>query len=81
MSDKNEKVIAGLLRERDALTATGKTERVAQVDEQLKIYGYSFPEEKAAEKPPAEGKSQGDPKQRAPQGRSTEQRQNTSKDS
>ncbi|MET9952384.1 hypothetical protein ABZ135_12655 [Streptomyces sp. NPDC006339] len=51
MSDEpltEDTMIAALLREREGLAQRGLDERVAQVDEQLKLRGY---------KPPARGKS------------------------
>ncbi|MFF5977169.1 hypothetical protein ACFY7C_37355 [Streptomyces sp. NPDC012769] len=51
MSDEpltEDTMIAALLREREGLVQRGLDERVAQVDEQLKLRGY---------KPPARGKS------------------------
>jgi hypothetical protein len=61
---KDERMIAALLRERAGLAGQGKTDRVAQVDEQLKFYGYE-----SEEKP--------DPKKQAPQGRSAQPKQQT----
>ncbi len=37
----DQNMIAGLLREREAYVRSDNTERVAQVDEQLKHYGYT----------------------------------------
>lgn len=37
---RDEKMIAALQRERTAYVARGDTDRVRQVDEQLKHYGY-----------------------------------------
>ncbi len=45
---RDENMIAGLLRERAALATTGNADRVAQVDEQLKHYGYDGDPEKDA---------------------------------
>lgn len=39
-TDRDEKMVAALLREREGLAAAGKTDRVAQVDEQLQHYGH-----------------------------------------
>lgn len=61
-SPENDRLIAALLRERSGLEAFGKTDRVAQIDEQLAHYGYK-PEEKA------------DAKKQAPQGRSAAPKQ------
>lgn len=63
---RNEKMIAALRREREGLAALGKTDRVAQVDEQLKYYGYQ---------PDDEGKAV---RTQLPQGRSTKPTQVTS---
>ncbi|GAA4999503.1 hypothetical protein [Streptomyces siamensis] len=49
-------MVAALLREREGLVQSGLTDRVAQVDEQLRLHGY---------KPTADGKSS------APTSRST----------
>lgn len=51
---KNEAMIAALLRERHGLKLAGKEDRVKQVDEQLRHYGYSKSE---------------DPRKAAPEGR------------
>ena len=61
-------MVAALLRERESMVQSGLTDRVADVDEQLKAHGY---------KPPADGKTakpasrSTPPKDRRP--RSTEQ--------
>jgi hypothetical protein len=75
VSNDNERFISALLRERSSLESTGKTDRVAQVDAQLKEYGYTFPEKEAGKAPetpetPDAPKRSGDPKRQAPQGRS-----------
>lgn len=77
MSKDNERFIAALLRERSALESTGKTDRVAQVDAQLKEYGYTFPDKEAAKAPDTAEKSKADPKRQAPQGRTANQKQST----
>jgi len=53
------KAIAALLRERAGLVAAGKTDRVALVDEQLKLRGYVTDEEpkREARKQPPQGRS------------------------
>lgn len=77
MAEKNERMIAALLRERSGLASQGKTDRVAQVDEQLKFYGYE-PAETPAEESPAEAPvEKADPKKQAPQGRSAKPQQQT----
>ncbi len=49
MADQpNDNMIAALLRERAAYTRAGNTERAAQVDEQLKHYGYEGDADKDA---------------------------------
>lgn len=40
MSERYDNMIAALKRERAAYVAAGKTDRVEQVDEQLRHYGY-----------------------------------------
>ena len=40
MSGRDESMIAALKRERAAYAAAGDTDRVGQVDEQLRHYGY-----------------------------------------
>lgn len=60
MAETTDPMIAALLRERDGYIAQGKTDRVALVDEQLRLRGHetepdSKPDPdagKAAEKPP-----------------------------
>lgn len=49
--------VAALLRERAGLAAAGKADRVAQVDEQLVLYGYEPDEKQAARKQPPQGRS------------------------
>lgn len=53
----DDRMIAALLRERDGLVAQGKTERVAQVDEQLAHYGYTPEEKPEARKQAPQGRS------------------------
>lgn len=72
-AEVNEKTIAALLRERDALEGRGLDERVAQVDEELKNRGYKS-EGKIAVKPIAS------PQNQPPQGRSATPKQQTTKD-
>lgn len=47
----DDRMIAALLRERDGLTRRGLDDRVAQVDEQLKLHGHvtEDPEEARAQ--------------------------------
>lgn len=52
-----EKMIAALLRERAGLEAFSKTDRVAQVDEQLAHYGYTPEEKPEARKQAPQGRS------------------------
>lgn len=75
-----DRMVAALLRERDAYVRQGKPDRVAQVDEQLALRGYSPPKDdtddksgssdtgKGDDKPPASSKPQG---RRAPAKRTT----------
>jgi hypothetical protein len=58
-------MIAALLREREGLVSQGKTDRVSQVDEQLKLYGYEDAEANT--------------RKQAPQGRSAKPKQTTAK--
>jgi hypothetical protein len=39
----DDPIIAALLRERDGYVLAGRTDRAAQVDEQLAAYGYTDP--------------------------------------
>ncbi|MFF2331820.1 MULTISPECIES: hypothetical protein [unclassified Streptomyces] len=75
MSDEpmtEDTMIAALLREREGLVQRGLDDRVAQVDEQLKLRGYKptprgkAAQQKPAQKPAAEQKAEGEEK---PQGR------------
>lgn len=59
----DDRMIAALLRERDGLVAQGKTERVAQVDEQLALRGYTPEEKPEARKQAPQGRSATPPKQ------------------
>ncbi|MFE6816019.1 hypothetical protein [Streptomyces sp. NPDC057677] len=49
----DDTMIAALLRERDGLVQRGLTDRVKQVDEQLKLRGYKKPTAAKKEQPPA----------------------------
>lgn len=60
---EDKRMIAALLRERSALEQQGKDDRVAQVDEQLKLHGYKSDDEKPAAR------------KQAPQGRSSKPQQ------
>lgn len=62
----DDRMIAALLRERAGLVSLGKTDRVEQVDEQLKLYGYEPDGAKAATQ--EDGKPAA--RKQAPQGRS-----------
>jgi hypothetical protein len=53
-------MVAALLRERAGYVTRGLDDRVAQVDEQLKLHGHT-----------ADGKSQDDPQSEPPKGRQT----------
>ncbi|MET8401392.1 hypothetical protein [Streptomyces sp900116325] len=57
-------MIAGLLREREAYVQQGLDDRVAQVDEQLKLRGYQLPEEAAKKSAPSAKSSPTTPKGR-----------------
>lgn len=77
MAEAKEKMIAALRRERAGLVAQGKDERVKQVDEQLKLYGFTG-------NPEAEGQDSGERKVTAqearkqpPQGRTAKSQQTT----
>jgi hypothetical protein len=59
MTAATEELIAALLRERSGYLLAGRTDRAAQVDEQLAAYGYKAP----------------DPKREPPKGRSPRRRQ------
>lgn len=60
---RNDKMIAALQRERVGLVARGKEDRVAQVDEQLKLYGYV--EKETPRKQPPQGRSAKPPQETA----------------
>lgn len=74
------KMIAALRRERAALEQQGKTDRVAQVDEQLAHYGYT-PDDAKSDDKADDGKSGDDVKAAArkqpPQGRTAKPQQQT----
>lgn len=53
----DDKMIAALLRERAGLVSQGKDDRVAQVDEQLKLRGYREEDKPAARKQAPQGRS------------------------
>ncbi|MFC3454008.1 hypothetical protein [Amycolatopsis speibonae] len=72
--DTNDKTIAALLRERAALQQQGKTDRIEQVDAELKARGHETPKD---EKSADAAKSSEDPKRQAPQGRSANRQQTT----
>lgn len=63
---RDDRRIAGLLRERDALVSQGKDDRVEQVDEQLELFGYTVP---AKKDPPVPAPPK--PGGNVPQGRSS----------
>lgn len=67
-SPRNDKMIAALLRERSGLVAQQKADRVAQVDEQLKLYGYESGEGKS-------GGAKPEARKQPPQGRTTKPQQ------
>lgn len=69
-TQRNDKMIAALLRERAALVTQRKDDRVAQVDEQLKHFGYKG--DPAGE---SGGESRGDARKQPPQGRSAKPQQ------
>lgn len=64
-----DRQIAALLRERDALTRQGNTERVEQVDAELKARGH--------EPPATEDAAQERARREAPRGRRTQPQQQT----
>lgn len=64
----DDRMIAALLRERDGLKQRGLADRVAQVDEQLKLHGHVTEDAEAAK---AQVRKQ------PPQGRSSKPPQNT----
>jgi hypothetical protein len=77
----NDKQIAALLRERAGLVQAGKDDRVKQVDEQLKHYGYTGDGAAESAEPGKDEKASDDKAQQArkqaPQGRSTKPQQTT----
>lgn len=62
--------IAALLRERDGLANAGKTERVEQIDAELKVRGYEPPKSESKPAEVVETKKVEERKQ-PPQGRRT----------
>lgn len=70
----NDRMIAALRRERDALVQQGKTDRVKEVDAQLDHYGHKPDGAKSEAKGDGDGKGEVSRKQ-APQGRSTKPQQ------
>lgn len=50
--DEARKRIAGLLRERQGYVNRNLPDRIKQVDEQLKLYGYKSPVEETRRTPP-----------------------------
>ncbi|MBW8701881.1 hypothetical protein MBT84_19935 [Streptomyces sp. MBT84] len=46
-------MVAALLREREGLVQSGLTDRIASVDEQLKLHGYEPVDEKGASTKPS----------------------------
>jgi hypothetical protein len=68
---RNDRMIAALLRERAGLEAHGKSDRVEQVNEQLKAYGYETDEGTDDDKSAA--------RKQAPQGRSARPHQTGAK--
>lgn len=61
MATSDQNMIAALLRERDTYQRQGKTERVAQVDEQLARRGYT-PDD---QEPGPQGRTAKDPAQQS----------------
>lgn len=59
--EQRDKMIAALLREREGLAAAGKSDRIAQVDEQLQHHGYD-PKQKARDDRP-QGRTSTPPQQ------------------
>ncbi|MFI6700315.1 hypothetical protein ACIBJC_15280 [Streptomyces sp. NPDC050509] len=77
MSTRNETMVAALRRERAAYRSQGKSERVAQVDEQLRLLGHD-PDETDSGSVAPEGRTPADPGRQtaetaAPQDRGAEQ--------
>lgn len=73
--ESTDSMVAALLREREGLVQRGLKDRVAQVDEQLKLRGYK-PQRGGRQKPAADDKPPADTKKTAaeqsaqpPQGR------------
>lgn len=64
-------MVAALLREREGLTQSGLTDRIASVDEQLKLHGYEPPTDKKSA--PAAPASRSAP----PKGRKTRSSEST----
>jgi hypothetical protein len=52
MAKNNDALIAALLRERAGYVARDMSERVTQVDEQLRAYGYKSDSEETRKNPP-----------------------------
>ncbi|MGW4852217.1 hypothetical protein ACWEPZ_13430 [Streptomyces sp. NPDC004288] len=73
MSDEpqtDDTMVAALLRERDGLVQRGLTDRVKQVDEQLKLRGYKKPPAAKKEQPPTDPpQGPADPATAPPKGR------------
>lgn len=58
MTRDNEKMVAALLRERTAYKQAGKDDRVKQVDDQLKLYGYKSESTAEVRRTPPQGRSE-----------------------
>jgi hypothetical protein len=68
-----DSMVAALLREREGLAQRGLTDRVGEVDEQLKLRGYTPDGERTAEDAPetpeAPGDAESEKRSAAPKGR------------
>lgn len=58
MPTNNQQMIAALLRERAAYKQAGKDDRVKQVDEQLKLYGYKSESATEVRRTPPQGRTE-----------------------
>ncbi|MEU5707881.1 hypothetical protein [Streptomyces flaveolus] len=65
----DDTMIAGLLREREGLVQRGLDDRVAQVDEQLRLRGYEPTEQQKAEPNPGQRKTEQEQRAEPPKGR------------
>lgn len=69
MAVKDEKMVAALLREREAYVRAGKDDRVASVDKSLEFYGYKVDKKEEKKEAPVQRRSVEESRSTAPQGR------------